>query len=215
MLDLHLQRVIVGSHFNEDLRWLKKVPLIKYIYSHTTPSQIPESLRNDPSFNLRFIPNTGREASSYLSYIVDEYDNLPKEIAFIHSHERAWHQSADLERELLSPFTTKKRGFHGMNRTRFNWETADPIVQHSLRIVPMIIKSKRIPDCSVSGVRSDCCAQFITTREKIREISKEDWFNLLRYITNLEQETNNPKIGGFVLEYTWHILLGNPCIFYE
>ena len=37
--------------------------------------------------------NKGNEAMTYLSFIIDHYDVLPKKIAFIHSHASSWHTS--------------------------------------------------------------------------------------------------------------------------
>ena len=42
--------------------------------------------------SLDQIPNAGMEASSYLRFIIREYDRLPERMAFIHGHETAPHQ---------------------------------------------------------------------------------------------------------------------------
>ena len=80
--------VIVTTHYNEDLEWLKK-------------SKYPVVLCDKPGAkSSSFIPdkkctidvNKGQEASSYLKYIIENYDNLPERIAFIHGHEESYHQ---------------------------------------------------------------------------------------------------------------------------
>ena len=79
--DLH----VVTSHYKEDLEWLRKVrrPIVVIDKEGADPTCFtPDTI----------IPNQGREASSYLRYIIDHYDRLPKWIAFIHGHETAWHQ---------------------------------------------------------------------------------------------------------------------------
>ncbi|CAF4395601.1 unnamed protein product, partial [Adineta steineri] len=74
-----LTRMIVVSHYNEDLNWLDlfigdKIPHIVYTKS------------SDPLISHGLSVNKGREAVVYLRYIVDFYSNLPSSIAFIHAH---------------------------------------------------------------------------------------------------------------------------------
>ena len=38
----------------------------------------------------------GREAMAYLTYIIENYDNLPSYAAFVHGHRTTWHQQAPL-----------------------------------------------------------------------------------------------------------------------
>ena len=62
----------------------------------------------DPLTNstLRRLRNKGREANAYLAYIVQNYNNLPSTIAFIHSHKdsypTAWHTDNDAHSNALS-----------------------------------------------------------------------------------------------------------------
>jgi hypothetical protein len=43
-----------------------------------------------------------REAGRYLRFIVQYYDHLPRHVAFVHGHRRAWHQSGDIVEVLHS-----------------------------------------------------------------------------------------------------------------
>jgi hypothetical protein len=80
--------VIVTAHYNEDLEWLKKSrhPVVLC----DKPGAKSSSFTPDKSCTLNV--NRGREASSFLKYIVENYDRLPERIAFIHGHEETWHQ---------------------------------------------------------------------------------------------------------------------------
>lgn len=82
---MYSQVHIVSSHYNEDIDWLKRQKEHTFtIYSKTLPS----------SDNVKHIDtNYAGEAEAYLHYIVDNYDNLPTTIVFIHGHENAYHQS--------------------------------------------------------------------------------------------------------------------------
>lgn len=77
--------VIVTSHWKEDLNWLKKskYPVVLIDHEGSDPPAIePTSI----------IPNRGNESSSYIRYIIDNWDNLPDYVAFIHGHETSHHQ---------------------------------------------------------------------------------------------------------------------------
>lgn len=51
---------------------------------------------NDADPRLRIPKNKGHEAMVYLSYIIDNYDDLPWVSIFIHGHRNAWHQEDDV-----------------------------------------------------------------------------------------------------------------------
>lgn len=46
--------------------------------------------------------NKGREANAYLTYIIDNYFNLPSIIVFLHSHQKHDHGSRDVDVENLN-----------------------------------------------------------------------------------------------------------------
>ena len=58
--------VIVIAKFKEDMRWINDLAYTYTIY--------------DKSKN---IPNVGREAETYLRYIIEQYDNLPDYVVFL------------------------------------------------------------------------------------------------------------------------------------
>ena len=72
----------VTSHWTEDLSWVEFNPFPTVIYSkHPTASgrhSVPK--------------NVAGEATSYLKFIVDYYDSLPRSVIFLHSHRYAYHQ---------------------------------------------------------------------------------------------------------------------------
>jgi len=79
---------IITAHWKEDLTWLKNadVPVVLIDKEGAEPS---------PFVPQHTIPNYGLEASSYLKYIVENYENLPDHVAFIHGHETSVHQNHD------------------------------------------------------------------------------------------------------------------------
>lgn len=76
--------IIVTSHWNENLEWLKKSKWPVVLIDHegsSKPCLKPHTV----------IPNKGREASSYIRFMRDNYYRLPDYIVCLHGHENAWH----------------------------------------------------------------------------------------------------------------------------
>lgn len=68
---------MVVARYNENLDWLKELPW-NYIVFNKGEDNLPKWIRNGTK-----LPNIGREAHTYLTYIIDNYDNLPEYIIFV------------------------------------------------------------------------------------------------------------------------------------
>lgn len=66
-----MSAVLVVARYNENLDWIQHVPIPSIVYNKG--SYIP---------NTKPLPNIGREAHTYLSFIVDYYDDLPDKVFF-------------------------------------------------------------------------------------------------------------------------------------
>ena len=100
---------IVTSHWKEDLTWLKKseFPVVLIDKEGADPTCF------EPSY---VIPNKGLEASVYLKFIIERYNDLPDHVAFIHGHETAHHQKHSRPLlELIRNANTKKYDFISLN----------------------------------------------------------------------------------------------------
>lgn len=77
--------IIVANHWNEDLEWLKKSK-----YPVVIIDKVGSALSCfEPTMVLE---NKGGAESSYFKYIIENYENLPDNVAFLHGHETAYHQ---------------------------------------------------------------------------------------------------------------------------
>lgn len=78
---------LVVAHCTEDLGWLAQVPedigIVVYNKS-TAPDAAAAQL--PPRAALHTLPNRGREADTYLSYIIEHYDDLPDVAIFAQGH---------------------------------------------------------------------------------------------------------------------------------
>lgn len=195
------RHVIVTSHFKEDLTWLKKAKWDVVLIDHEgsePPAIEPWTV----------IPNRGREGSSYLRYIVDHWDDLPDYIAFIHGHEYAEHQKYKqhmlelIERAELKDGYTPLNGFWlgEPSPDRVKPEYYLQIAKYWYLFAPYI---KKYPDVPLFA---DAAGQFIVSRNKIKQYPFRAWKTW--YDALVHPETHEEL--GFVFEYIWHYLFGEP-----
>lgn len=184
---------IVVSHWKEDLQWLTKTPYTVHVIDKDTSDQ-------QEYFTPTYvIPNKGREASVYLKYIIERYDSLPDNVAFIHGHEAAWHQFH--YRPLLDMIHSAKVsefGYIPLNNFERFYPFADEdflqIVEHwdkfRLSKKPLPFELMHVP----------ICAQFILSKETILKNTKE------QYIYWYELSQTDLKDIALYFELIWHII---------
>lgn len=77
---------LVLAKYKEDIEWANIIKN-KIIYS---------KFENEPNF----VPESSGESSSYLKYIIDNYNNLHEWTLFAHAHEKHWHHPTSLYKSL-------------------------------------------------------------------------------------------------------------------
>ncbi|KAL2802604.1 hypothetical protein BJX63DRAFT_425944 [Aspergillus granulosus] len=172
---------------------------------------------DDPSAPLHPPKNKGHEVMIYLSYIIEHYDELPDIIAFMHSHQFAWHNddlfqgnAADILQR-LRPERVVREGYMNL---RCGWGPGCPDWLHPGTLEEDESKQEEImlarswgeifPDDPIPNVLAQpCCAQFAVSRERVhaiplaRFVFYRDW--VLR--TQLSD-----YISGRIWEYLWHVV---------
>lgn len=207
--------VIVTAHYKENLDWLKKSEW-KVVVCDKPGSQ-PMNFEPDPTCSLN--ENRGREASVYLKYIIENYDNLPKHIAFIHGHEDDWHQSGSLL-DLIKDAKKENYGYISLNN-RIDFKCDE---------VPNGVRNKQYDDFepkhpafillmnkwdSIFGpilkiprpgyVRFKCCAQFVVSRDAILKHTRDEYQTLYEFVMDPNE---SDYVTGMTMEFIWHILFG-------
>lgn len=207
--------VIVTAHYKEDLNWLKKSPWPVVVCDKKGAA--PMDFQADPKCSLS--ENRGREASAFLKYIIEYYDSLPEYVAFIHGHENAWHQEGDLINAIRRARITHAK-YISLNN-RIDLKSIEPqAIEHSEDIEAnhpaYKILKKRWSDLfgPILGIpypeylRFKCCAQFIVSKDTIRNHSKEDYQKLYEFVMDPKEEDYTT---GMAMEFIWHIIFGgNP-----
>ena len=191
--------VIVTSHWKEDLNWLKKSKYPVVLIDHEgsdVPAIKPTTI----------IPNRGNEASSYIRYILDNWEDLPEYVAFIHGHEMSRHQKYKeqmleiIERAHLTPDCYIPLNGMWLGEPAPSCVKKDyylQIAKYWHLFEPYVRKYPNQP------LFTDACAQFIVSRNKITQYPFEAWQ------TWYDTLIIHPELV-YVFEYTWHYLFNQP-----
>lgn len=202
---------IVIAHYDEDLNWTNTINLDLFnivIYSKTL--QTEEIILQEK--------NLGNEASSYLQYIVDNYDNLPEHNFFVHAHNTSYHQTLTHEdffsRVKLPPPT----GYYNFNRRDWYCDGLkdEPHTTWNTLLEYWPVSSTQTTLAVPENLRFYTRAQFYVTRDLILRHSKEAYSNLLEFIYT---DKVPPYWCGRIFEYMWHYIFtglqDEPKISYE
>jgi hypothetical protein len=206
--------VIVCAKYKRDVSFLNKIP-----YKHV----IIEKYRD--------VPNVGNEASSYLKYIIDHYENLPEIMIFIHDENESRHHDGELT-ELLPKLVQKyiyeeENKYYEFNNISFT--TLDNIRLNIAERVTHFWRDNFQKPLGFGSINETlpmsrkCCAQFLVTKERVLCRSKEYYKNYYDWIINKattegKKHTMNPfnffsgNAIGVYCEWTWYGLFnGENC----
>jgi hypothetical protein len=205
--DTNTELIIVSAHWNENLDWLTQIDIPVIVCGKDGEEKA--SIDSNPTCKTT---NKGFEVSSYLRFIVTHYDNLPHKIAFIHGHQTAWHQKKDII-ETLQKGEWKQSEYTSLNNFIIDdWKKGHSLWDKLYTIWPIYFKNYLNIDLP-ERLYSDCCAQFVVSRNRIHKHPKEayeKWFNLVMG-DHTKYDMNNKDIAvGF--EWIWHIIFGEPAV---
>ena len=171
--------------------------------------------------------NKGKEANPYLTYLVDNYNNLSDIIVFLHAHQKgypeAWHTDApDYDNvnalRMLRLQRVQEQGYVNLRCLPIPGcpdevqPFRDPPEEH--RVVEHVLPdawhymfgSTEVP--RVIGIA--CCSQFAVSKKQVLARPKEDYARYLQWLMETELED---AVSGRVFEYLWHIIFGqNPVL---
>lgn len=174
-------------------------------------------------------PN-GREALPYLTFITDNYANLPDIMVFTHGHAQSWHQPEPLVDKIMALNVTavtsesyvnfRCQQSHGCNEEdMFRIADPDPGDQRGGKFIKLIWQELMEPEVGpIADVMGrPCCAQFAVARPAIMNHSLGFW-NSLREPLEARHEgmpgwRGRPDYDvGLKFEMFWHVLFGKDPI---
>jgi hypothetical protein len=188
---------IILSHCNEDLSWIKNIkePEAKlYIYSKTNP---------DYNYIRR---NKGCEASGYLKYIIDHYNDLADKNLFLHAHSNSYHQEYP-SCHIINNLNWNLASFFSINRREWYFEQG--INDYSDQARDYIWIRDNWND--VFGTELELpkslhhypSAQFQVDKELILQHSKAFYEHLYEWVMKTQLVN---YINGRIFEHTWHYI---------
>jgi len=208
--------VIVSSHYKEDLEWLNSSSARVEVCDKKGSNRHPFGNNQKCSMGYNF----GREAASFLKYIVEHYDSLPKYIAFIHGHEEAWHQPSDLLNRIRR-CKKEKHDYISLNNMilitqgtdKFKLVHNEPIIPNHKVVDPYlwaeITKAwpKVFEPVFKNGIppytRYVCCSQFVVSRDAIRKHPKKLYEGFYEWVSDVY---GDDYIRGIFMEMVWEPL---------
>ncbi|KPI39503.1 uncharacterized protein AB675_5197 [Cyphellophora attinorum] len=165
--------------------------------------------------------NQGREAAVYLTYILDNYYNLPDYMIFIHGKRYQIHNDDPMFDSVptianLKLDFVKENGYTNLkcnlvfcpnpwvkpelNHTDGPWETTSLYARAWKEFWP----DTPLPE----GVTGPDAAQFAITREAILQNSWAEYDRMRRWAWRYEPHILTSENTGLVFEYMWHIMFG-------
>jgi hypothetical protein len=207
-----MTKQLVVARYSESLDWLQQINSEYQINVYNKGNAINNSFTTN-------LENIGREAHTYLKYIVDNYDNLAETIVFCQGNPFP-HCQNFIEQINL----TKIDSFQWLANSLFD---SDPFGKphHHLHVDIKSFLQVALPDIEVpANFKFGPGAQFIVTKETILSKPKEVYEKMLSLFT--EEQYNdaykqNDLVDGrpidwfyhfaCILERAWELLLLYNC----
>jgi len=190
-------KLVVSSHYNEDMKWVKKINVPYIIYSKT-----------DSNYNF-VEKNKGQEVPCFLKYIIDHYNQLSERILFVHGHLNSNHQSKPII-EIINNLNWNLADYFSINRRDWYQEISENCHidkdGYTWIVDNWYLFDKYLP--LPEKLLFYSAAQFVVKKELILRYPIEFYTYLYDWIQNTEIET---YITSRIFEYTWHyIFTKNP-----
>ena len=165
--------------------------------------------------------NFGQEIASYMRFILMFWDYLPEHVAFVHGHEKTWHQEGYRMSYMLRNVCLDKFGYASLNA--FENEAWRPVkgAKSYFNIIKRYWKlvEPYLGAMPKSGFKEKCCAQFVVSRERIKARPRELYELILKQMTDPKKDYRRAPHGrnsGWDLihfwESIWHYIFGEDAV---
>lgn len=207
--------LVIAKTKDENVDWiLEKMP----------QQQTAVYIADDPTAPLHPPKNKGHEVMIYLSWIIENYDNLPDVSIFMHAHQLTWHNDELLEYNahlVVSRLSRQRVWREGYVNMRCDWypgcpDWMRPGETEANQFKPeevLLAKSwsELFPLDQVPTVLAQpCCAQFALSRERIqaKPHAQYVWYRDWLFNTRLPD-----SLSGRIWEYMWQFVFTGENVF--
>jgi len=192
---------VVCARYKRNVDFLSRFAEIAPVDILIYDKECPENPHNIPV-------NKGNEASVYLKYIVDYYDQLSEYTFFIQDEEFAWHHSGSIVEKFREAINANQK-YYNINDLA-HWNKPNLITPHLYQIllqwysefVEEYIPLSKVPNADDLIYDHRGAAQFLVHRDLIRGLPKVFYERLYNWIITTDLSN---YISGRLLEWTWHI----------
>ncbi|KAF1841761.1 uncharacterized protein K460DRAFT_369766 [Cucurbitaria berberidis CBS 394.84] len=200
--------LVIAKTKDEDIGWIEeKMPYqAKAVY-----------VADDPTAPLHPPKNKGHEVMIYLSWIIDNYDNLPDVAMFMHAHQLTWHNDDLLSNDahlLVTRLSRQRVWREGFVNMRCSWYPGCPDWMHPGETEKNDFKQEEVLiakswselfplDGVPSVLAQPCCAQFALSRQRIqaKPYAQYVWYRDWLFNTRLPDH-----LSGRIWEYVWQFV---------
>ncbi|KAK6533302.1 hypothetical protein TWF694_002255 [Orbilia ellipsospora] len=214
------REIVVAAVKHDSVAWIEK-----YLPEWRPRIYIANAADYGDKRSLTVPRNKGREANVYLTYIIDNYHNLPDYMVFIHSLRYQWHNE-DPMYDGVPPIRNLRLSYlekAGFLPLRCSWTLGcpaelKPTNPYAHRVDDRFHTEEAYAEAFVvlfpnmtvpSVVGSPCGGQFALTRDKVHERPLSDYRRYRDWLMETELTDN---ISGRILEYSWHIIFGKEYV---
>jgi len=157
-----------------------------------------------------------------MRFILLFWDHLPERVAFVHGHDKTWHQEGYKMSYILRNICLDK--YEYISLSAYESEDAWRPLKGSRSYFEIIKKNwylvkpylGRLPK---SGFREKCCAQFMVSRERIRKQPRELYEVILKQMSdkrkNYHRAPHGKNLGWDLIHFweaIWHYIMGEGAI---
>ncbi|KAF2672187.1 hypothetical protein BT63DRAFT_190955 [Microthyrium microscopicum] len=211
--------LVMGRTRKDDLSWIsRELPDINTaIYSV-----------DDLHAPLHTRANKGHEAMPYLSYIIDNYYNLPDVVLFFHPHQKATHNNLVLDRDTAKTILQMdleqvyRDGYANTRCERvpgcpawLRFDLPEEKLNRYERKEEEFLTSKLWRDLyqgatPPASIGQSCCAQLAVSRNAIRARPLSSYVHYRDWLMSTPLEDG---ISGRIFEHSWQYMLGGVAEF--
>lgn len=187
---------VVCSRYNRNVDFIYRFNGVKNFY-------IYDKENSENPYNIPV--NKGNEASVFLKYIIDFYDNLEEYTFFIHDEEYSWHHSGSIINKFEEAKNSGKLYYNINDKCILGNiclnEYYNDILNWYNTYIEKYIPMESLPNKNwTDGHRGS--AQFLVHKSLIQKLPKEFYEGLYNWIITTDLSN---FISGRYLEWTWHI----------
>jgi hypothetical protein len=197
-------KTLIISQFSEDISWINN---LNYEYKDIRiyTKNIHKNFQIERISQVNVIPeNKGQEASAYLKYIIDNFENLSEYSIFVHAHEYSPHHIGSIS-DILNDIIDMKTYYHNFNNYKLGYILTNPIIEWVTKWYVEYLEPEigPISDYGDWTFGHQGCGQFLVHNSVIKSRPLELYQKLYNWIitTNLPNEWTSR-----FMEWTWHLI---------